>query len=189
MCMAKSRFMRQALYLLSSSYLHFAMASPSGGKNHGKGWTLQSSLEAVDNFMKGIGAKFTNLVDFRQAPSEKEPKTLYSLLAGTSLLPSIAARARDATMQFSFRSGIGSVLTNLPYILPGSGDRIEVAARFPFILATRGESARYLQYQPIWPPPLGTHCSQRLWQPKRCKDHTQFMAQKEFLLEEALQLP
>lgn len=141
------------------------MASSLSGGDGKKHWTLQSSFEAIDSYMKGIGAKFTNLLDFRQAPGDKEPKTLYATLAGSSLIPAIAARSTSATLQFGHRSGLGTVFSNLAYITPGGNDRTEIASRFPFLVATRGESARYLRYQPIWPTPLGTHYDLRLASP------------------------
>lgn len=141
------------------------MASSQGKGDGKRTWTLQSSFEAVDNYMRGIGARFSNLLDFRQAPGEKEPKTLYAVLAGPSLAPAIAARAQGSTLQFGFRSGVGTVFANLPFVSPGTNDRAEVAGRFPFLVATRGESARYLRYQPIYPPPLGTHYDLRLAAP------------------------
>lgn len=85
--------------------------SPSGGDGK-KPWSFQSSFEAIDSYMKGVGAKFANLLDFRQNPSDKEPKTLYATLAGSSLIPAIAARSTNSTLQFGHRSGLGTVFSN-----------------------------------------------------------------------------
>ena len=90
---------------------------------------------------------------------------LYATLAATSLIPALAARATNSTLQVGFRSGIGSIFYNLAFIQPGSNDREEVASRFPFLVATRAESARFVRYQPVSPPPLGTQYEMRLSPP------------------------
>lgn len=160
-------------------------ASPSGGSEK-KPWSLQASFEAVDQYMKGVGAKFANLLDFKQTPSDKEPKTLYATLAGSSLIPAIAARSTNSTLQFGFRSGLGTVFSNLVCITPAANDRKEIAARFPFLVATRGESARYIRYQPLWPPPLGWHYELRLSSPMLAEAREVILStgQRECLLQE-----
>lgn len=140
------------------------MFAPKSGAE--KKTSMQASLDAIDQHLNGAGASFTNLLDFRQKPSDTEPKKLYKAFAASSLIPAIAARSAGACVQFAFRSGIGFLRHVLAYVQPGSNDREEVDTKFPYIIATRAESARYVRYHPEWPPPLGTHFELRLANPK-----------------------